>query len=76
MTNELDGITVVKNILMNIKLIRRFIAKFSKCMKCNKPIIVKDGFWWWNYSKELKGGYYHTDCGMINNPKPKGNLPF
>lgn len=71
-----NKIKPIQNRLMKIKKIKRTIARLSKCKKCNGKIIVKEGFWWWDYSHEQKGGFYHTECGMINNPAHKGSFPF
>lgn len=53
-----------------------YVSLFVKCRKCGKKIDPKDGYWYWKNKTPLKGGYYHPDCGMWNNPAPKGFLPF
>lgn len=64
------------NVLLKSKKIRHFWVQFTVCKKCGKEINPKKGFWHWKYSKEQKGGFYHTECGMINNVAPKGFFPF
>lgn len=64
------------NLLSHNRRLRRFYAKFKSCSKCGKKIETQNGFWFWKYSKVVKGGFYHTNCGMINNNAPVGLLPF
>ena len=52
-----------------------YIGNFVNCKKCGKRINPKKGFWTWKNHKPIIGGIYHTECGMINNPKKIG-VPF
>lgn len=73
--------TIYNTILYVLRRIKKYmkdmyVRKFVVCRKCSKQIDPTDGYWFWKYCKEQKGGYYHTECGMINNPAPKEFLPF
>lgn len=59
------------------KLIKDFyISLFIKCVKCGQKINPNLGYWHWQNIPPLKGGYYHPDCGMLNNSITTGLLPF
>lgn len=53
-----------------------YVSLFIKCQKCRKKIDPKDGYWHWEKNPALKHGYYHTNCGTLNNPAPTGFFPF
>jgi len=53
-----------------------YVSLFVKCKKCGYKINPKDGYYHWSDTPPLKGGYYHPDCGTLNNPKTSGFLPF
>lgn len=53
-----------------------YVSLFVRCVKCGKKIYPNGGYWHWQNKPPLKGGYYHPNCGMLNNPTTKGLLPF
>lgn len=53
-----------------------YISLFVKCRKCSKKIDPAYGYWHHKNKPPLKGGYYHPECGMMNNPAPTGFIPF
>ena len=52
------------------------IRLFGRCKKCGQKINPDKGYWTWENKSPIIGGYYHVECGMINNPPPKENIPF
>jgi len=62
-----------KRVLRKIK--NWYVSNFQMCKKCGKKIKPKSGFWHYKNKYPLIGGYYHTECGTINNPTKTG-LPF
>lgn len=52
-----------------------YVSNFKVCRKCQKKIYSRKGYWQYKNKYPLIGGYYHTECGTINNPTTTG-LPF
>jgi len=52
-----------------------YVSNFQVCRKCRKKIEPKKGYWHYKNKYPLLGGYYHTECGTVNNPTTTG-MPF
>lgn len=57
------------------KIKNGYVANFKTCQKCKKGIDPRNGFWHYKNKYPLIGGFYHTECGTINN-STKSGMPF